>query len=215
MHIAAHTIMEKREAAALLLLAKYHTAQAAVMALLALSVGLVPQLTEGVLALWWLCLLGVPLFLVPIILTLTESPWLAEDPRLFIVYVLGQVLISLQVCAWAGRGLLMLSSFIFAGLFAQTTYYEVTEATAKLQQALGIPIATVLLLWLSAWAAMLPSWSLHSLIVLSAAHFASQAYVIVFTLGSFHRASTSGQWEPLGLWKSYAALYSWVRRLKP
>lgn len=210
-HIAAHTMMESRETAALLTLARYHTAQAGVIALLSLCFGLVPAIASSVSYFWWLCLLGLPLFIVPIVLTVFASAQIVgQEKRLLVVYVVGQILLASILSAWLGRFVVVLTSFTFTGLLVQMTYYEVKDKQVGLRAALTLPIGTELLIWLSGEIALVPALSLSGALILTGGLLGSLVYLLVFTLGSFHMACTSGKSDTLGLWSSYAAICTWV-----
>lgn len=206
--------MESREAAVLLTLAKYHTAQTGVAVLLVLCLGLVPQVVSAVIYIWWFCILGIPLFFVPILLTIFASAGIVNhETRLYVVYLVGQVLLVSVLSAWLGRFLLVLSSLTFTGLLAQTTYYEVAGKRVRLQTALALPVGSELLIWLSSEVALVPAASIRGVLILTGALLCSLVYMVIFTLGSFHRACSGGNSDALGLWKSYAAVCSWARRM--
>ena len=206
--------MESREAAVLLTLAKYHTAQTGVAVLLVLCLGLVPQVVSAVTYIWWFCLLGIPLFFVPLLLTVFASAYIVHhETRLYVVYLVGQVLLVSVLSAWLGRFLLVLWSLTFTGLLAQTTYYEVAGKRVRLQTALALSVGTELLIWLSSEFALVPAASLRGVLILTGALLCSLVYMVIFTLGSFHRACTGGNSDALGLWKSYAAVCTSARRM--
>ena len=210
-HIAAHTMMESRETAALLTLAKYHTVQAGIVALLTLCFGLVPPIASAVSYFWWLGLLGLPLFVVPIVLTVFASARIVgHEKRLLVVHVVGQVLLASILSAWLGRFALVLASFTFIGLLVQMIYYEVTDKQVSLRGAISLPVGTEMLIWLGGEIALVPALSLSGVLILTGGLLCSLVYLVVFTLGSFHRACTSGKSDALGLWTSYAALCTWV-----